>query len=1422
VSGNEDPILIPAAPQDSNPDPILVPNQLGQGKPDPRWAMAGKLFNPVMRTGLGFMSGGFVGGLKGAMDSAQMAAEPVKPQRVGSGVGDAFVSGLEGSSGGLLTRGRLPDVVLDPQHAKWYEKLTASAGQMIGDLPAMTAGALGVGALSLPTGPGAIAAGGAAAFAVPTAIREALTTAYSLDQVTSSGDFLGRVGIGIKHTAIDATVGALTAGTGSVVTKGVMGATGSKLVAGAAGVGSEVGVMTVAPAALEGRLPEPEDFMNAAILMGGMKAAHGIAGKLRTVYAKTGVEPLQAMAAAKQDPMLEHELVGGEPTPELWQRIVDPNAQAPTLEGEATHVQETPVQDHAPGPGEIPGSDTGTVQRDVRPTWDPTTRTWGGSDQLGPAPERFTGKTTELEANPKLQDYQRRNVPVINLNGVDIAAGPRPPYFSFHGNEGTNGSPWMSIGQTGKAGDGIYVARDHADATTYQGGQGQTQAIYVDTSKLVTFDARSDRIYSPQELLAFGLESDKPVNGARVLAALVDSLKSETNRYGGGGTLSDHLKSMGFNGVAFDLGKDGKPAWNIFDPRIIKNVTDATHWTPEEIARRQAFDPTPMKAAGEAPAVPPSLQPLASNQAAADAFPGTPAQAEQVLYQPWAALPETKLSHQLNMKYIEGPDDLRALETRMAEVYQPEIDKARGGTQTWAETEAQAAEQYAAMTGQELNKVMEGRKAGDTANAVELKIRGDMLMQATKEAAAAIQVVNEGGNVVTDSMKMDALAAIHRLAMIQADFTGASSELGRALNYLKHIKELKTQGESVQKLVELYGGDPAKLLEMAKDIDSPEQLARAARNANKAGTWDKIVEGWKAGLVSGPITHAKKFMGNLTFTAIHPLVDMVATAFSNIHQLASETGLVDAPKERMSLAEPLGRIIGNLMGVKDGLAAAREVLMDVGHPEQSADTAMESSHRAGAIEGMKGDVIRTPFRLLGADGALFRVINERGEAYALAVRQASAENLNPLTNEFRQRVAELAANPPEANIEQIQAFGERASFHAPMGETTQRFSDFVNKTRLNPLGFQADIPILKFIFPFIGTPANIFKEMARLTPVAPLVPEWQAAWKEGGVPAHQAAAELAMGTGISALVASLAMAGNVSGSGEPDPAKRHVLLASGWQPYSVKINNTWYSYQNFHPVGTAIGMSADMVEVFKHMTNDEQDKAVKMLSVAFSKSVTEQTFMAGLTTFVDAMSQPDRKGSAFIQKLAAGAVPNIIGQSATLMDPFKREIASIRDAVQSRIPGLREMLPPQRDPYGEPIVDDPRVGWISPVTMKGQSDDKVRQEAARLGVGAEKAPKNLNLPSGGTGMGKIELTPEQRDAFGDASGHMAYNVLHQMVNSPGWDYMPDLVKERAFKVAFERSNLAGKAAALSIEQRQAEVHRIVGEVNKRLSAPPSH
>lgn len=217
------------------------------------------------------------------------------------GAWNALVAGYQNSATGLTQRGRLPDVVLDPQHSKWWEKTLATAASTAADLPEMAmgaamggvvGGALGTAAPVVGNVAGAVVGAGAGAFAVPTAIRESLIQSYTKGEVRSSSDFLSRALIVANETAKSAITGAVTSAAG------VAAKPAGSLAQGAA----EVASMGTVPSALEGKLPEPEDFANAAIMVGGMHAAGRIAAKIADVYERTGIPPEQVVADARRDP----------------------------------------------------------------------------------------------------------------------------------------------------------------------------------------------------------------------------------------------------------------------------------------------------------------------------------------------------------------------------------------------------------------------------------------------------------------------------------------------------------------------------------------------------------------------------------------------------------------------------------------------------------------------------------------------------------------------------------------------------------------------------------------------------------------------------------------------------------------------------------------------------------------------------------------------------------------------------------------------------------------------------------------------------------------------------------------------------------------------------------------------------------------
>jgi len=1068
--------------------------------------------------------------------------------RVAKGVSEAWTAGYQSSLAGLIDRQKLPDIVLDPEHSKWYERAVSTVSTLVNEGPEMIGGMIAGGGAGSYAGPwGAVIGAGAGGFAVPTAIREAYSSALKSGQITASSDFLDRAKIAIKQlgnpdvlkaTAKAGVVGAVTGGAGR----------GAGLLAEAAGfgtkataastLGAEGTALVVTPAVMEGRLPEPQEFLDAAILLGGLKGAHVVSSKLTDVYRRTGKTPAEVVADAQKDPTIAQDLA----------------------KGTAAEVQ-------------------------IRP-----------------------------------------------------------------------------------------------------------------------------------EALAAEVKPESVVKA--------EPAKSEpTNRQ--------------------------------------------------------------MDLFGEEPTVPRAYETLAREQMLADVLGVDRApKVAEVMANPEGKITVAKEPNHINYNYIESPTDVQQLHARISEVFKQEIEAQRG-TESWNKTQEKAE----ALIRSRDPKDLVGKNYEDLA--AEALAQQAMAQRAAFDLAKAASEVRAKGAEATPADHAKVVEAIETMSLLQAVDQKNGADIARALNSRKAAKQANQLGEAAGELLAKYGNDPAKLSEMIGELNTAEGLAKFARDASKATKWEKFIEAWKAGLVSGPVTQTANIIGNFTFAAARPLVDAAAVA-------VSKTRGALGGADTMSAVEPLARITGNFMGVVDGLKLAGAVL------RTGVDMTKAESHRK-AIEGPVGEVVRLPFRLLGAGDVFFRAMNERGEAYTLASRQAANEGYNPATREFRERVAELAMNPTDKMQEAIDAAGQRFTFNAPMGEVGRKIQSTVRAAHL------------EMVVPFIQTPTNVLKEMARLTPAAPLVEQWRADFKAGGAAKDKAIAEMALGTATSGAVMMLALSGSITGQGDPDPKVRAVQMASGWQPYSIKIGDTYYSYQRLQPLGTLIGMAADAAEVAKHTAVEERDKLGKILATAFGNAVTNQTFLQGISNIMGAITDPDAKGERFIQGMASSMIPGIVGQTAQMMDPYKREVYSVVDAIQYRLPFMREELMPKRDAYGVEIPEADRMGAVVPIVRSQESKDKVRTEAARLGVGVAKAPKSIELPSGGDSkLGKIELTDKQKDIFAESSGKLAHQILDNVVNTPGWDSLPDFAQKATFKQVFEKTRSYGNAMAVPPEQIMYEAQRIANELQIRM------
>jgi len=123
------------------------------------------------------------------------------------------------------------------------------------------------------------------------------------------------------------------------------------------------------------------------------------------------------------------------------------------------------------------------------------------------------------------------------------------------------------------------------------------------------------------------------------------------------------------------------------------------------------------------------------------------------------------------------------------------------------------------------------------------------------------------------------------------------------------------------------------------------------------------------------------------------------------------------------------------------------------------------------------------------------------------------------------------------------------------------------------------------------------------------------------------------------------------------------------------------------------------------------------------KALTQQSFLKGVSGTLDAVTDPARSASKFIENTAGSLVPNFIKSPTRGLDSLQRQSNSPLDAVKSGIPGLRQTLTPKVDPYGQDMKR-PSSAINSVINPGRPSDikpaDATTQELRRLqdaGVG---------------------------------------------------------------------------------------------------------
>jgi len=698
-----------------------------------------------------------------------------------------------------------------------------------------------------------------------------------------------------------------------------------------------------------------------------------------------------------------------------------------------------------------------------------------------------------------------------------------------------------------------------------------------------------------------------------------------------------------------------------------------------------------------------------------------------------------------NMKRITAGKDVKNLIEDTAKQYAGKFNEATRGV-----IKHETTQEVAEALGMTASKLLK-RKKGKAMNAEEITAARNLMVSSASYTNDLAKVANATGN------KKDLatfIEAFQRHAAIQEQVTGATAEAGRALSAMR----IEGQAKNYEAIIKSMGGrEPTEeLAQRLAQIDPNNflEVNRFVKEAYKATTKDKIFEYWVNAILSHPTTHTVNNTSNL-LVRMAKVPARVAGASIDVLR-SSFTG---TPRQRF-FGEAVADVIGMSKGIAEGTRRALFVYQN-GMPPL-AETKLDVTTQK-AIKGKKGEVIRFPGTSLVAEDEFFKAMNSQAELHAEAYRKAVKEGLKG--EERAQRMGELLVDPTPEMLSAAKAEELYRTFQKPLGKGGQ----YLIKMR------NASWP-LKFILPFLRTPINIAKFGLEMTPLNFLRLGMQKAQgKFKGKPGEfiDEIVKPVMGSAIAGTIAFYAADDKVTGHAPTDREKRDAFYREGKQPYSIRIGDKWFSYTRLEPIGTVIGMTADFVQDYDIAKKEERDEIIRAITASINQNLVNKTYLSGLSAVMNAVEDPVRYGSDWVENFTAGFIPQALKVPTETIDPYFRRPASVIDAWKKKVPWLSQEVPPIRNVWGEKAEREGGLGGVlTPVRTTTAREDPVDQEIKRIDYEMGFPAKD---PRG------FKLDAWHYDMYHAMTGSKIKQALDRLIQNPDYKRSPDSIKKKAIK-----------------------------------------
>ncbi len=466
--------------------------------------------------------------------------------------------------------------------------------------------------------------------------------------------------------------------------------------------------------------------------------------------------------------------------------------------------------------------------------------------------------------------------------------------------------------------------------------------------------------------------------------------------------------------------------------------------------------------------------------------------------------------------------------------------------------------------------------------------------------------------------------------------TGTPSQRREALR--RHVEQAK----SILSKLRERGIDVANLSE--EDLADRFFVARVVREvaAQRSDVSDKVFEFWANSILSGPLTHIANVTGNTVSLVVEYAVQQPLEM-----ALGSLTGGSRSLAEGRALYGAMWRgVVRGTRNAVESFQTEQRALGEAGDP-----LAPDRLDARVAIGGRPGRVVRVPYRVLRAADEFYRGLI--GEMEAAATAHAIARKEGLAGEAFAHRIENLLEDGDSAAWQAATDRADLLTFQEELG----KFGRLVIEGRRK-------VPGLRYVLPFVTTPANIFKTALRKSPAGGgrslyLLSQGELSRDK----AIRSGAEQLIGLGVIALLAQ----GIGGGDDDDEPwitgtvpfrgsrKGERDLAARTAPPLSLRVGRKWYGYGRLEPLATWLGVTVDGLRGVKEArAGKEPDAVVGETLKRFAGQLEDKTFLDGIGRIIRAIDD-GRSAARIVGDVAGGFVPALIRQPAQAAEAKVRE-----------------------------------------------------------------------------------------------------------------------------------------------------------------------